>query len=72
MANHDHIPTADILQDIQDTQQEIITMTKEEAGLRMVGDRMSIFRADARRAGIAERKEFIRKLESILSARGQL
>jgi hypothetical protein len=38
-------------------------------GLRLIGDRMSLFRADARRYGIQERREFIDKLQEILRGR---
>lgn len=70
--NNDHIPTSEIQKDIQDTLNEIATMEREEKGLRIVGDRMSIFRAEARLNGIKERKEFVKKLEEILSERGAL
>ena len=66
---NDHIPTSEILKDIADTQAEINQMEREEKGYRQIGDRMSIFRADARVSGIAERREFIAKLEDILKAR---
>jgi hypothetical protein len=67
--NNDHIPTSEVLQDIRDTESEIIQMEKEEKGLRIIGDKMSIFKADARREGIKERKIFIEKLEGILKER---
>lgn len=70
--SNDHIPTSEIRQDIADTLAEIATMEREEKGLRMIGDRMSVFRADARRDGIKERREFIAKLQGILAARGEL
>ncbi len=64
-----HIPTSEIEQDIADTEAEIIQMTREAAGYDLIGDRMSRFRADARRSGIRERKEFIDNLRQILEAR---
>ena len=67
--NNKHIPTEEIEQDILDTQNEIITMKREIKGYRLIGDRMSIFRANARESGIRERKEFIEKLEMILAER---
>ncbi len=70
--SNENIPTAEIKNDIADTRHEIAQMEREEQGFRIIGDRMSLFRADARRTGIAERKEFISKLESILSERGDL
>lgn len=66
----DHIPTEEIKKDIADTWAEIRTMEREEAGYRLVGDRMSVFRADARRDGVKERQVFIEKLEAILKKRG--
>ncbi len=44
-------------------------MEREEKGYRLIGDKMSMFRADARVNGIRERKEFIHKLEILLNAR---
>lgn len=67
----DHIPTAEVKKDIADTWAEIKKMEREEAGYRMIGDRMSVFRADARRDGIKERHVFIEKLEVILKQRGE-
>lgn len=67
--NFDHISTAEIQQDIADTLAEIKAMEREEQGLRLIGDRMSVFRADARRSGIQERIAFIKKLEAILISR---
>ena len=67
---HDSIPTAEILQDIADTKREIHVMEKEEKGFRMFTDRWSMVRADYRRDGIRDRKEFVAKLEGILKERG--
>ena len=66
---NDHISTEEIEQDIADTWAEINTMEREEKGFRIVGDRWSVMRADGRLTGIAERKEFIEKLENILKER---
>ena len=66
---HDHIPSEVIEKDIADTQYEIDQMRREADGFRMVGDRMSLFRADAREDGIREREVFIVKLKAILAAR---
>jgi hypothetical protein len=63
------IPTEVIEQDILDTEREIETMEREAAGYRLIGDRMSYFRATARENGIEERKAFIKKLQTILSIR---
>ena len=62
----------EIRQDIRDTEAEIAQMKREEMGFRLIGDRMSIFRADARASGIKERMEFIAKLRNILFERGEL
>lgn len=64
-----HISNSEIEQDIADTEREIITMRREEEGLRIIGDRMSVFRADGRRQGIREREAFIEKLNALLAAR---
>ncbi len=64
-----HISTETINQDIIDTEQEIVTMEREIKGFRLIGDRMSHFRADAREDGIKERKEFVENLKAILEAR---
>lgn len=71
-----HIPIAEIKQDILDTQNEIDQMEKEAEHLAgtpmsMKDARWNHMRADARRSGIKERKEFIKKLEAILDLRTQ-
>lgn len=58
-----------IKQDILDTETEIITMKREIEGLRLIGDKMSMFRANARESGIKEREIFIEKLKVILKER---
>jgi hypothetical protein len=65
------ISTKTILQDIADTKAEIVTMEREIQGYRLIGDKMSHFRADARVSGIKERQEFISKLEVILEIRNR-
>jgi hypothetical protein len=67
---HDHIPTEEIKRDIADTEAEIVTMEREMEGLRLIRDRLSHFKADARRDGIQRRQEFISKLKAILTERG--
>lgn len=67
--SNDHISTEEIKQDIADTNMEIETMQREIKGFELLGDKMSMFRADARRYGIQERKEFIKKLNDLLQAR---
>lgn len=71
-----HIPTAEIKQDILDTQAEIEQMEREARHLEatpfgMQETRWNHMRAEGRRAGIKERKEFIEKLEAILEIRGK-
>lgn len=63
------IPTSEIQNDIADTLREIAQMEREIEGFRLLDDRMSHFRADARVDGIRERKQFIAKLEAILASR---
>jgi hypothetical protein len=65
-----HIPTEEILKDIKNTEAEINQMLREVEGFRLVGDRMSQFRADNRINRIKERYIFITKLEKILNLRG--
>jgi hypothetical protein len=69
MAN-EKISTAEIEQDIADTEREIEQMEREVKGLRLIGDRLSHYKADARVDGIRERREFIAKLKKILEGRG--
>jgi hypothetical protein len=51
-----HISDDEIRQDIADTRAEIVTLEREIHGLRIINDRMSNFRADAKESGIKERK----------------
>ncbi len=67
--SNDHIPTEEIEKDIADTIHEIETMKREVEALRVLGDRMSHFRADSRVNGIEERKVFVEKLRRILETR---
>ena len=64
-----HIPTAEIRQDIIDTENEIMEFKRQEEGYRLIGDKMSIFRADGKRTGIVHRKAFVAKLKIILKER---
>ena len=66
---NEHIPTAEVEQDIGDTQREIVVLEREIKGYRLIGDKMSCFRADARESGIRERRDFIEKLKIILETR---
>ena len=68
------IPTAEIEQDIRDTEQEIAVTEAEIASLLLIphasGDyKMAQFRIGARRTGIEERRVFIEKLRAILAER---
>ena len=63
------ISNDEILKDIGETEHEIRVMLREMDGFRIIGDRLSRMRADARESGIKERKEFIEKLEAILEMR---
>lgn len=69
-----HIPTDEIEKDIRDTEAEIALAEKEIIAFEAVpigspDARISHMKASARRSGIAERKEFIRKLRIILESR---
>lgn len=67
-----HIPDAEVLQDIRDTEAEIADMRARAPHLRALGeagDRMACMRADAYVSGIREREEFIAKLRALLDAR---
>lgn len=65
-----HIPDAEILQDIAETEREIAEAEREIPHLRALGDRWSNMKASARVSGIVERRAFIVKLRSLLAARG--
>lgn len=65
----EHITTTEIEEDIAATEREIVQMEREEQGLRLIGDRLSCYKADARRDGIKERREFIAKLRGIIAER---
>jgi hypothetical protein len=71
-----HIPSAEIEQDILDTQAEIARMEMEaqyfeKTPLSMPDARLNHMKAQARRTGIKEREEFISKLQKILDLRKQ-
>lgn len=76
-STNDHIPTAEIEQDIADTEHEIAVMQREVVAFEMVPResrdfKMSRFRADARRDGIKKREEFISKLRALLAERREV
>jgi len=64
--SHETITTEEMLLDIADTEHEIVTMEREMKGFRLLGDRWSQMRADARVTGIQQRREFIAKVQAIL------
>lgn len=73
--NNAHIPTAEIEQDILDTEREIAMMEREAEHLAQTPHSMreakwDHMRASARRSGIAQRKEFVEKLRAVLRERG--
>lgn len=70
--NNDHISTDEIKKDIADTYNDIERWKREIEGYRLIGDRMSHFRADARVSYIKEAEEFIQKLKNILIQRGEV
>lgn len=69
MDNNSNFSTQEIKTDIEDTKEEIRIMTLESKALRIIGDRLSLFRADANLRGIKEREDFVEKLEEILKER---
>ena len=64
-----HIPSDEVIKDIADTKAEIAELERKISTYEILGDRMSMFRADAARGGIRERKEFIKKLKDLLETR---
>lgn len=71
---NNHISTEEILQDIKDTQAEIVIMAQEAAHLEktplsLPSARWDHIRAESRRSGIKERYEFIEKLSAIIRGR---
>ena len=67
--SNDYISTYEIEKDIQDNKNELISEGRKEKGQRLIGDRMSIMRADNILNTNKERKEFIGSLEQILEYR---
>jgi len=72
-----HIPTSEIEQDILDTEREIAQMEEEAAHLATTPShsrdyRWNCIRAEARRSGISERKEFVKILKAILEFRSAI
>lgn len=63
------ISTETIRTDIADTEAEIRQYERKEEGYRLIGDKLSVFKADAYSNGIRERKNFTRKLKAILDYR---
>ena len=61
------ITREEMLKDVADTEEEIAVMEREIQGLRLLGDRWSQMRADARVTGISERREFIEKVKALIS-----
>lgn len=70
MADIANITTEEMLKDIADTEAEIATMEREIKGFRLLGDRLSHMRADARVSGIQQRREFIGEVQKIIAERG--
>jgi chaperonin cofactor prefoldin len=67
--DNSHIPTAQIEQDISDTEVEIEQLDREMRGYELVGDRLSRFKAEYRRGEIEKRQSFIARLRAILEVR---
>jgi len=68
--SHETIASEEMLRDIADTEAEIETMEREIKAFRLLGDRWSLMKADARVTGIQKRMEFIVKVKALLAARG--
>ena len=64
-----HISDEEVRQDIADTEAEIKEYERKIPAYETLGDRMSMFRADAMRDGIEKRKVFIQKLKDLLKLR---
>jgi hypothetical protein len=64
-----HIPTEEIQEDIIKTQIEMLELTRRERGFRMLGDRMSIIKANGCAHDMEERENFIGQLQEILTYR---
>lgn len=58
--------TDEIRKDIADTEAEISQLLREIEGYRLIGDKLSLFKADAKSNGVSDRREFCRKLRLIL------
>lgn len=67
--SRDDITHEQMLADIRETEAEIATMEREIHGFRLLGDRWSQMRADARVTGIQERKAFIEKVQKLIQER---
>src|ERR1017187_6152706 len=67
--SHETITTEEMLRDIADTEHEIAVMEQEIKGYRLLSDRLSHFKADARVDGIQKRRDFIAKVQAILNER---
>ena len=68
--SHETIASEEMLRDIADTEAEIETMEREIKAFRLLGDRWSLMKADARVTGIQKRMELIVKVKALLAARG--
>lgn len=64
-----NITTETILQDIEDTRVEIEQLEREAKGLRLIGDRLSLMKADKRDLEIYARNDFIKTLSILLKER---
>ena len=77
LAKNSHIDNATILQDIKDTEAEIVALEKEVRGYELIAEaqigtprgKLAAFRRDAKRQGLSERQDFICFLTRIFLAR---
>jgi len=70
-----HISSEDIMQDIAETEKEVVQMTEDIAYFEKTPHhnrdyRWNHMRLEHRKSGIKEREEFIKKLEHLLELRG--
>jgi hypothetical protein len=74
-----HIPTAEIRQDIADTEREITALRAEIEGHQIIVVRsssphqrkMATFNVDAKKAGVEQRQAFVAFLQRLLEVRGE-
>jgi len=69
--NNDHVPADEVKKDIADTLSEIKVMEHEVKNYRLLGDPLSVIKADAQAQGIKRSRDFIAQLEKLLKYQGR-